>query len=450
MPQIRTTCPRCKSPVLADVQQIVDVARDSQAKARLLNGSLNVMNCPNCGYQGMISTPLVYHDPDKELLLTYFPPELGLPMDQQEQQMGPLITQVVNNLPPEKRKAYLFRPQSMLTYQTLLERVLEAEGITKEMIEEQQQRLHLLQRLLSTPNSADRLEIFRQEEATVDETFFSLLNRLVEASLAQNDEQVSGALAVIQQEAMEHTAFGRKMKEQAQEAQEALRSLQEASKTGLTREKLLDLIISAPTDVRLNTLVSLTRAGLDYTFFQLLTDKIDAAEGEEKERLIELRGKILNITSAIDKQIQAQVEQSRQLLNQILQSENIEQATEQHLPEIDEFFMEALNAELQQARSQGDLERIGKLQRVNAVLEKASTPPPEVTMIERLLEVEDEDARRQILSENPEMITPEFLQLLGGLVAQSQQQEQDPTVAERLQQIYSLALRFSMEQRLKS
>ncbi|HHY88329.1 MAG TPA: hypothetical protein GYA06_05350 [Chloroflexi bacterium] len=450
MPQIRTTCPRCKSPVLADVQQIVDVARDSQAKARLLNGSLNVMNCPNCGYQGMISTPLVYHDPDKELLLTYFPPELGLPMDQQEQQMGPLITQVVNNLPPEKRKAYLFRPQSMLTYQTLLERVLEAEGITKEMIEEQQQRLHLLQRLLSTPNSADRLEIFRQEEATVDETFFSLLNRLVEASLAQNDEQVSGALAVIQQEAMEHTAFGRKMKEQAQEAQEALRSLQEASKTGLTREKLLDLIISAPTDVRLNTLVSLTRAGLDYTFFQLLTDKIDAAEGEEKERLIELRGKILNITSAIDKQIQAQVEQSRQLLNQILQSENIEQATEQHLPEIDEFFMEALNAELQQARSQGDLERIGKLQRVNAVLEKASTPPPEVTMIERLLEVEDEDTRRQILSENPEMITPEFLQLLGGLVAQSQQQEQDPTVAERLQQIYSLALRFSMEQRLKS
>lgn len=450
MPQIRTTCPRCKSPVLADVQQIVDVARDSQAKARLLNGSLNVMNCPNCGYQGMISTPLVYHDPDKELLLTYFPPELGLPMDQQEQQMGPLITQVVNNLPPEKRKAYLFRPQSMLTYQTLLERVLEAEGITKEMIEEQQQRLHLLQRLLSTPNSADRLEIFRQEEATVDETFFSLLNRLVEASLAQNDEQVSGALAVIQQEAMEHTAFGRKMKEQAQEAQEALRSLQEASKTGLTREKLLDLIISAPTDVRLNTLVSLTRAGLDYTFFQLLTDKIDAAEGEEKERLIELRGKILNITSAIDKQIQAQVEQSRQLLNQILQSENIEQATEQHLPEIDEFFMEALNAELQQARSQGDLERIGKLQRVNAVLEKASTPPPEVTMIERLLEVEDEDTRRQILSENPEMITPDFLQLLGGLVAQSQQQEQDPTVAERLQQIYSLALRFSMEQRLKS
>lgn len=450
MPQIRTTCPRCKSPVLADVQQIVDVARDSQAKARLLNGSLNVMNCPNCGYQGMISTPLVYHDPDKELLLTYFPPELGLPMDQQEQQMGPLITQVVNNLPPEKRKAYLFRPQSMLTYQTLLERVLEAEGITKEMIEEQQQRLHLLQRLLSTPNSADRLEIFRQEEATVDETFFSLLNRLVEASLAQNDEQVSGALAVIQQEAMEHTAFGRKMKEQAQEAQEALRSLQEASKTGLTREKLLDLIISAPTDVRLNTLVSLTRAGLDYTFFQLLTDKIDAAEGEEKERLIELRGKILNITSAIDKQIQAQVEQSRQLLNQILQSENIEQATEQHFPEIDEFFMEALNAELQQARSQGDLERIGKLQRVNAVLEKASTPPPEVTMIERLLEVEDEDTRRQILSENPEMITPEFLQLLGGLVAQSQQQEQDPTVAERLQQIYSLALRFSMEQRLKS
>jgi hypothetical protein len=45
---------------------------------------------------------------------------------------------VVNGLPTEKRKGYLFQPQTMFTYQTLIDKVLEADGITKEMIEAQQ------------------------------------------------------------------------------------------------------------------------------------------------------------------------------------------------------------------------------------------------------------------------------------------------------------------------
>ena len=85
-----------------------------------------------------------------------------------------------------------------------------------------------------------------------------MLSRLVEAGLAQGDEQLVQALAAIQNETSSQTKVGQQLKGQAEEAQEALRTLQEASKTGLTREKLLDLIIAAPTDARLNTLVSLT------------------------------------------------------------------------------------------------------------------------------------------------------------------------------------------------
>jgi hypothetical protein len=50
--------------------------------------------------------------------------------------------------PPEKRKSYLFRPQTMLTQQRLFETILEADGITPEMIKSQQEKLHLLQQLL--------------------------------------------------------------------------------------------------------------------------------------------------------------------------------------------------------------------------------------------------------------------------------------------------------------
>ncbi len=54
----------------------------------------------------------------------------------------------VNAFPAEKRKGYLFNPQTMFTYQTLIDKILEADGITKEMIEAQQKRIGLIQRLL--------------------------------------------------------------------------------------------------------------------------------------------------------------------------------------------------------------------------------------------------------------------------------------------------------------
>ena len=138
MPRIQTTCPRCKQPIIAEVQMLFDMTTDPTAKQKLLSRSTNTARCQACGYEGLISSPIVYHDPEKELLLTYFPPELGLPINEQEKQIGPLINQVVNALAPEKRKGYLFQPNTMFTYQTLIDLVLEADGITKEMIEAQQ------------------------------------------------------------------------------------------------------------------------------------------------------------------------------------------------------------------------------------------------------------------------------------------------------------------------
>ena len=77
MPKTRINCPNCRQPILADIEQLFDVGQDATAKQRILSGAFNIASCPNCGFNGMVATPLVYHDPDKGLLLTYFPPELG-------------------------------------------------------------------------------------------------------------------------------------------------------------------------------------------------------------------------------------------------------------------------------------------------------------------------------------------------------------------------------------
>ena len=126
MPRTQINCPKCRQPMVADVQQLFDAGADPQAKQMLLTGAFNIAQCPHCGYQGNLSAPIVYHDPAKELLLTFFPPEMMLPREEQERIIGPLLTRVMNSLPQEQRKGYLLNPQSMFTMQGLIERILEA------------------------------------------------------------------------------------------------------------------------------------------------------------------------------------------------------------------------------------------------------------------------------------------------------------------------------------
>ncbi len=448
MSKIQISCPRCRQPIVADVEQLFDVGADPEAKQRFLSGNFNLANCSNCGYQGPVSVPIVYHDPEKELLLTYFPPELGLPVNEQERLVGPMITKAVNHLPAEKRKGYLFRPQTMLTLQLMIEKVLEGEGITHDMMEASQQRLNLLQRLLSASSTDVRKEIIQQEEKLVDERFFEILGRLIEASLAQGDQNSARALAAMQQEILPMTDVGRKLQAQSADVQAAVDSLQNASKQGLTRDKLLDLMVEAPNETRLATLVSMARSGLDYDFFRILSERIEASQNEEKDQLTGLRDRLMQMTQEIDKRMQDQLNNSRKLLEQILQSPNIEQAAGESLQQMDDLFAEVLRSELEQAQQAGDLEKIGKLQQVVGVIQAASAPPPEIALAEELMGAENESARREVMQAHADEITPEFLQMLSTLVSQLEQQGQQE-LSQRLQEAYRAALRFSMEANLK-
>jgi len=449
MPQTRTNCPRCKTPILVDVEQLFDLNIDPEAKKKLLSGSFNVIACKNCGYQGMMTTPMVYHDPSKELLLTYFPPEMGLPVNEQERLIGPMINQVVNKLSMEKRKGYLFRPQTMLTLQTMIEKVLEADGITKEMLDGQQKRLSLLQRLLSTPQAGDRSAIIQQEEVLVDEALFSILSRLAESAMAQGDQQLAHSLAAVQQELLSQTKLGQELQSQSLEAEAAIKSLQQASEKGLTREILLDLLIEASSETRFNTLVSLARSGLDYNFFQILTERITAAPEEQKQKLVEMREKLLKLTSEIDKVIQKQQGETRQLLERILAAADVRQAAMDSIESINDMFIETLQNELQVARQKTDLDRISKLQKVVAVVEEASAPPPELELIDKLISAPDEAARHQLLQENAALVTQEFIDLLNNMMVQSETKPQLQEAKEQIQQAFSSALRFTMQANLK-
>jgi len=450
MPRTQTSCPTCRQPVAVEIQQVFDLGKDPLAKQKILSNTSNFIQCPSCGYQGMLAVPIIYHDPDKDLLLTFFPPDLNTPVNEQEKQIGPLINRIMNEIPQEKRKAYLLQPQSMFTFQTMIEKILEADGITKEMIIDQQKRIDLLDKLIKTPKEK-RLAIFEQEKEIIDINFFSILSRIVESAMAQGDEDSQKPLLELQQDLFENTKVGQELFTQAKETNSAIKSLQEASKDGLTREKLLEILENASSETQLSTVASLVRSGLDYGFFQLLSEKINSTqEKEKKQELTQLREKLLQITQEIDRQLQEQMNEAKQLLEKIVSVEKIEEELEKNFQGINDFFIQVLQAELSTARKDGDLDRIQKLERIMIVIEKASAPAEEIKFFENLLEFKDKDDLDRLISENSANINQAFLDLMNNLINQVQKQKNQPELLEKVRTVHKAVLRHSMKKKMEA
>jgi hypothetical protein len=455
MPPQKTqiSCPRCRQPVVAQIEQLFDVSADPGAKQRLLGNVSNYAVCNACGYNGPLATPIVYHDADKELLLTYFPGELGVPLNEQEKLIGPMITQVTNRLPPEKRKAYLLRPQSFLTYQSLVERVLGADGITPEMIQAQQKRVALVERLLSVTTPEARSEIIKQDAQLIDSEFFVIFSRLFEGAHASGQDQAARTMDDIQKQLLAESEYGRKIALQSNEIQEAIKTLQAAGKK-LDREKLLNILIEAPNEDRLNALVSFTRPGLDYLFFQSLTELIEKKTGEERKKLETLREKLLDITHKMDQRAEEEYKQADGLLKQILSADDIKKATMEHLEEVNDVFVQILNQALQDANKKNDEVLMPKLQQVVTVLQKASAPPPELALLEEMLATPDEAALNKFIEQHASEITPDFTSVIAGVLGRNEQTSnekqnlEEAEMTEKLQLIYRAVLKFMMKKNL--
>ena len=450
MPQTTIACPRCRQMIPANVEQLFDVTHEPASKQRLLSGQSNFARCQFCGYEGRLTTPIIYHDNDKELLLTFFPPELAMPLNEQEKMIGPLIKKVMDRLPPEKRKSYLLSPRANLTYESMMETILGKDGITPEMLKGQQERVQLMEKLMQITSKDVRSELIKQNTLIVDEQFFALFSRIAQNAMQSRQEPVARAMIEIQTQLLEETEYGRQLKESVGELEAAQKILQDEGK-GLTREKLLDFVLDAKTDARIRAYVSLARAGMDYVFFQNLTEKIEKTSAEEKTRLEGIREKLLIFTSEADKQLEARFKQGEKFVESLLEQEDIEKATQENLEGFSQDTVEVVNQLLRQASEKNDYTRMGKLQKIVQVLQAASTPPPEVAFIEQLLLAPDKAAIEKMLTENDAIVNQQFVDALSGLVAQMESQGDNPeakAMAEKLSEIYKIALKYSMKKNM--
>jgi hypothetical protein len=310
-----------------------------------------------------------------------------------------------------------------------------------------------VERLLGVSTPEARQEIIKQDAALFDAEFFSIFNRLMEGAANSGQEQYIAQMETIQKQLLEETEYGRKISEQAKEVQEAIKTLQAVGKN-LDREKLLDILIEAPNDDRLNALVSLTRPGLDYTFFQSLTGRIEKKAGEERKKLEGLREKLLEITRKFDQRTEQEYKHASELLKTLLAADDIQQATASHIQEINDTFVQVLNQALQEANQKNDAERMPKLQQIVAVLQQASTPPPELALLEELLDAPDEATLNKMLEQHAEEITPEFSSIIANILARSEQeagakpQGEEAQTIEKMRTLYNAVLKFSMKKSL--
>lgn len=452
MAKSTASCPNCRQPVLVELTRLFDTNLEPDAKQRLISGNYNLVACQNCGYQGNLPSPIVYHDPENELLLSFFPPEMGVPVNEQEKMIGPLIKKAVDGLPMEKRKAYLFRPQTMLTMQRLIETILEKDGITPEMLKAQQDRLNLIQRLAMA--SADALpQLIQQEEALIDEQFFMMFARIFEATAGGGDEKSLKQLAAIQQQLLLHSATGRKLKQQAEDSQMVAKALQEMSQRGLSRQDLLKLALTcADNETKLTTLVGMARGGMDYGFFQMLSEQIDQAAADQRAPLVALRDQLLALTHQVDESMRLQAEESNQLIDALLAAENIEEATYKTMPVMNAVFMDQFRKQMTDAKQANDFAKLEKLTQIAAVIQKATVSDAYMNFIDAMMQAENDQQVLEILNENKDGISQDLVSFIQNLIAQLEGQKapEQAAVLNRLKEINRLVLRFTMTQNMNA
>ncbi|MGD2177404.1 MAG: CpXC domain-containing protein [Anaerolineae bacterium] len=429
MPQqtvARVACPACRQPFQTPVQQVFDVKEDPSAKARVINGILNIARCPHCGVQAAMNVPFLYHDPEGELALIYMPMEVGGDREQREQIIGRLTRRVMDQLPSEERKAYLLQPEVFLTMENLTKRILKEEGVTEAMLEEQRQKAELLQRMVDSASDEALEAMIAANDETIDETLLYMLTTNLELAQSAGNEQTAEKLRRVREKLLELSSEG--------QAIQARNKMLEALRDEPNRDKLLELLVQAREKETREMLVAFGRPLLDYLFFQNLTSKIEATSGEgERERLTELRKEVLDIRDQLDKEAQALYEARAALLRDLLTSDRPRELARRRITEIDDAFLNVLGANLQEAHKAENEEALNALRGIwNVVIglmEEAM--PPELRLINRLMAAEDEEEIERLLQESQNLVTQRMTQFVEKTEAEARE-EGDVETAEQM------------------
>ncbi len=107
-------------------------------------------------------------------------------------------------------KGYVFQPRRALTMQNLIEQVLQADGVTPEMMEEQRARVRLIETFMQTPD--DQLPaLVEQNDEKIDAQFFQTITMMAQQMLTEGRPDFAEHLVQIQQIVASLSTFGQQL-----------------------------------------------------------------------------------------------------------------------------------------------------------------------------------------------------------------------------------------------
>lgn len=386
--------------------QVVDVGRDPALKSALLSGRLT-----------NLAAPFIYHDPSKQMAYVLMPMELNLRDTDQQRVIGQLTQAIMRGLPENAPRGYLLQPKMFFTFQSLIEAILEQDGITPDVLRQQQEKVDLLREMARMSDEAGLRAKARENDTKIDASFFDVLSASIEANMNAGREQSAQALAGLQRILLEETTYGKKIGERM--------AILEAFQKSPTREVLLDQLIAAPDTESREMLVAMGRQLLDYAFFQQLTQKLEAADEADKVKLTALRKEVQEMREKVDAASRAYMEEKAGLIQAIASSKNPLQTARDREAEIDDAFFAVLQANAQEAQRRGDEQTLKALSAINDIGMQimAERQPPEVQMVNALLSAEYPEETQKMLEELKDIADDRLIGVMAQFADQLSQQD---------------------------
>ena len=416
---IQISCPACGTPFRTAIYTLLDVTQQPELKSLLLSGRINLAVCPNCRSASMLAAPLIYHDAAKQLCLVHFPQELNSRPGEQERFVGEATSFLMRSLPADAPRSHLLAPRRFLTLPSLLDAVLEADGISRETLNRQRAQIELISELAGLlPDDAAFSNLVEQRWEELTPEFFATLAAFIEATPPQQSEAQT-MLIQLQERLM--AQLGGSAHDDAE------------------LEQAIDRLMAA-SDAELEPAVADLRGMIDYGFYQRWNARIEAAEAagqhEEAALLDARRARLLTIVEELDRQAQAMFESGSKLLNELFATPDPLAALREHADRVDEAFMMVLsaNAAAAQRANRTDLvEQFEQLAEValGIIQERMS---PEDRFINELLSAETPQQATRMLRTSVAKITPDLVKRLNELATQEEQHANKPT-ADRLRQL---------------
>jgi DNA-directed RNA polymerase subunit RPC12/RpoP len=435
-------CSSCGQAFPAPVRTIIDAQNDPQGKSLLLAENLNRFRCPHCGHLNQVVTPLLYHDASKELFIAYIPMEVSMQTRQPEEKIvGDLINEFTRSLPQGAFKSYMFNPRRALTLQGVIDQVLQADGITQEVLNEQKRRVELIQQLVEARDAQSLIKTIQDNDAMIDLPFFQTLVMMAQRLAEQGQQETAARLASLQEALLAFSSYGQQL-EQQQQAQEAVvREVAEAIQAMGERASLADLVSMALSyagdTMRLQALVGLIRPALDQNFFAEMTRRISQAAASEREEMEEVRDQLLQYIRTIDQQQQSGVQQLVEFLQMVVNSPEPEALLEANAEMVTGDMMAILQANLQESERRGDQRALQILSRVyNKCVEILQAQmSPELRFINDLLNTPDPQTMQALANEHKAKFQPQALAETLTMVREVLEDRGQPAAISRLDMI---------------